>query len=652
MSTVNTASDPVEDLLQRLHRVRRTPSGWGAQCPAHEDNKNSLVIARGDDDKALLKCQAGCETSDILLNLGLTMQDLFPKAQSSTGRIVAEYDYCDEEGRLLFQAVRKEPKDFRQRHPSTNGNEWEWNLNGTRRVLYKLPQLLAADPKRTVFIVEGEKDVDRLIELGFIATTNPQGAGKWRDDYSPTLEGRKVLIIPDNDDPGMRHAGQVTLSLAPYVSSLKVLVLPDLPPKGDVSDWLDAGSTVQDLKRLAVAAAELPVDNAELLRKELLHLLREGSLQETSPGTNQPPPEDAFATNVRQASPEIRWLPRPISELSSGQEQLDWIWHGYAAPGMITLFTGLWKSGKSTLLAYLLQSLDGTLQEFAGQPVRAAKALVISEEGERHWVDRRDNLGIEDHVSIITKPFLKNPSWTDWERFVATVAIEAVQGKYGLVVFDSIFNLWPVKDENNAAEVKAALMSMNQLTEAALAVLLIAHPKKGDAGEGQATRGSGALPSIVDIIIEFRRYDAERREDTRRVLTTYSRFDDTPPEVVIEYDAADGYTARGTRQDARAAGRKAVILELLPDDEPGVTVEDILETWPDDHQKPARRTLAYDLDFLATNMEVIRKGAGKRNDAYRYRRSHTDISFLASSLPYRGATNETNDEDEDAEIPF
>lgn len=177
------------------------------------------------------------------------------------GKIVATYDYRDEAGKLLFQVVRyatkspTDPKVFSQRRPSPDGKGgWVDNVNGVRRVLYHLPELLANDQAQ-VFIVEGEKDADRLASLGLIATTNSGGAGKWLDGYADSLRGRNVVILPDNDAPGRRHAAKVRQSLQGVAASVKTLSLPGLPPKGDVSDWLDVQGQGREQLLLLVATA-------------------------------------------------------------------------------------------------------------------------------------------------------------------------------------------------------------------------------------------------------------------------------------------------------------------------------------------------------------------------------------------------------------
>lgn len=169
-------------------------------------------------------------------------------------RIISTYDYKDESGQLLYQVVRYEPKDFRQRRPDGQGG-WEWNLEGVRRVLYRLQELLRAKPDDWVFIVEGEKDVDRLYKEDLTATTCAMGAGKWEDNYSEFLNDRKlVAIIPDNDETGKKHAKEVVESLARVGVKVRIVELPELARGGDVSDWLNNSGTKEKLLELVEKA--------------------------------------------------------------------------------------------------------------------------------------------------------------------------------------------------------------------------------------------------------------------------------------------------------------------------------------------------------------------------------------------------------------
>jgi putative DNA primase/helicase len=252
----------IDDVLAQFPGVKKTANGWQTKCPAHDDKVASLSISVQEDGKVLLYCHAGCELRDILRAAGLKMTDLFPATTQEHHRapgrsIVATYDYTDPEGKLEYQVVRFQPKGFsqRRREETVNGSEWVWNLKGVTRYLFRLPQVTAAvAQKLTIFIVEGEKDVLTLEEMGLTATCNAGGAGKWFKPYSQQLAGADVVILPDNDLPGKGHAELVALSLNGLASRVRVVELPDLPPKGDVTDWVRAGGTAEELSEIVNSA--------------------------------------------------------------------------------------------------------------------------------------------------------------------------------------------------------------------------------------------------------------------------------------------------------------------------------------------------------------------------------------------------------------
>lgn len=244
---------PIETVLEVADGARKSGSGWSAKCPAHEDRRASLSITEGTDGKVLLFDHAGCPFASIVKAWGLEENDLFPPKDASGKRIVAEYTYTDEAGTELYQAVRFEPKDFRQRH-RVNGSAWEWNLNGTRRVLYRLPELLAGGKAGArAYVVEGEKDVDALRSLGLVATCNPMGAGKWRDEYAKALVGAHVRVIADKDKAGRDHADQVAASLQGKAASVCVVEVPDGKGK-DAADFIASGASAEDFEKLAAPA--------------------------------------------------------------------------------------------------------------------------------------------------------------------------------------------------------------------------------------------------------------------------------------------------------------------------------------------------------------------------------------------------------------
>ncbi len=194
-------------------------------------------------DAAVLKGRAPKDAAELCKRHGLGSWDGQGRRSNGKREIVDIFDYVDESGGLLFQVVRLEPKDFRQRRPDGAGG-WHWNLNGTRRVLYRLPKVVAAvEAGETVYITEGEKDAHALEHAGVTATCNPMGAGKWKPGYGKPLAGATVVLVADRDEPGRAHARQVAESLADIATSVTVVE----PVEGkDAADHLGAGKTVED----------------------------------------------------------------------------------------------------------------------------------------------------------------------------------------------------------------------------------------------------------------------------------------------------------------------------------------------------------------------------------------------------------------------
>lgn len=230
-------------------KVRKSGGEFKAQCPAHDDKQASLQIGMGERG-AVLKCHAGCEPRAIVEALGMTWDDLFVDALATSKTTTtmlraavpgaeAVYFYDDENGAVLFRVERRHGKKFVQARPDpAKPGEWLYALGDTRRVPYRLPNVIGAvKNNEPVYVVEGEKDVHTLEAQGLVASCNPGGAGKFKREFASFFAGAHVIVLPDNDDPGREHANQVVLYLKDVARSVKVVPLSGLPAKGDVSDW-------------------------------------------------------------------------------------------------------------------------------------------------------------------------------------------------------------------------------------------------------------------------------------------------------------------------------------------------------------------------------------------------------------------------------
>jgi len=240
-------------------------------CPAHDDHHPSARFNPGKKAWHCDVCGTGGGWQDLARRLGINIEE---KKGRQNFDIVATYDYGGWGGFEPFQVVRRIDRDtgkksFYQRRP--DGAGWKYGLGkGFVTCLYHgdtLAEMIAIG--KTVYVVEGEKDVDRLRSLGLVATCNPMGAGKWKTQYSQTLAGADLVIIPDNDDPGRAHAAAVMQNCRQHAARIRILELPDLSEKGDVSDWLDAGGTPDRLEYLTGKTSEQSAAVMPALLKEL-----------------------------------------------------------------------------------------------------------------------------------------------------------------------------------------------------------------------------------------------------------------------------------------------------------------------------------------------------------------------------------------------
>lgn len=483
-----------EDLLRRLHGVRRSGSGYVARCPAHEDREPSLSVSEGEDGRVLLHCHAGCSTEAVVQALGLRLADLMPEDRTRHASIgdgrrgrepapppveVARYTYRDEEDRPLYQVRRYQPKTFRQYR--REGGRWVPGLGSTRRVLYRLPEVIEAARKRGgVIIVEGEKDADRLADLGFFATTCPGGAGKWRPEYTEVLRGAHVAILPDNDEPGRRHAAEVARSVFDVAESVRIVELPGLPAKGDVSDWLDAGGTAEDLRRI----------------------IRETPPLEAPPVAPPGAPVSPQEARSPEERPEARAVAVRVADVE--REAIRWLWPGRLALGKLTILDGDPGLGKSTLYCDLAARITtgrpwpDAPDAPPGEP--AAVVIVTCEDGIADTIrPRLEEAGADLSRVHVIQAVQEGEDLTVPRLPDHIDAIEAVVRETGaaLLVVDPIMaHLGDRINAHRDADVRRALTPLALLCERQdCAALVVRHLNKTPGGD-PLYRGGGSIGII------------------------------------------------------------------------------------------------------------------------------------------------------------
>ncbi len=421
----------------------RTGGSYQVKCPCHDDNEASLTISEGKDGKVVLHCHAGCNTEDILRAKGLTYADISPNGKHPT--IVAEYDYRNEAGELVYQIVRYEPKAFKQRRPGGKDG-WIWNMEGIEPLPYRLPELLqAAREGKTIYIAEGEKDVDNLWKIGIPATTNHGGAGNWQDTHSRHLKGADVVILPDNDDAGRKRTNTVVASLKGLARQIRVLELPSLPEKGDVSDWIGFGGTADQLLTLA--------SNAPL---------------------------------ADQSKPVLKLY--TIDELMN-LPPIAWLILGRIPAGALIMLYGESGVGKSFL------ALD-----FALNISQDGVVVYIALEGLNGYPDRVTAWGSHFHKGCRNLLLTRDPLPIEGGQL--TVAVEQIKSlNPRLVVIDTLARCMAEAgyDENNTADMGRFVAACDMIRGATGAAVVVVHHK---GRNGDDARGSTALRAACDVVIK------------------------------------------------------------------------------------------------------------------------------------------------------
>jgi hypothetical protein len=331
--------------------------------------------------------------------------------------------------------------------------------------------------------------------------------------------------------------------------------------------------------------------------------------------------------------------PLSAAELDrGGPVKTDWLWHGYLAPGCVTLLTSLWKSGKSTLIAVLLAQMKAG-GKLAGLALRPGRAVVISEEPASLWAQRNRLLGFGPHLRWYCQPFMGQPRTEDWRHLLDEIGRMHEQEEIRLLVIDSLAKLAPLSRENDVGEMLKALEPLERLAQAGMSVLILHHPRKGKYLQGQAARGSGALLACVDIFIEMERVSRKNWKDRRRRLRAFSRYRETPPKWVIELaeDGAD-YTSLGPSGEPEFEKGWPVMKSILERAEGRLTQRQIVQRWPEELPRPAQPTMNRWLNQLLQERQILCEGRGTKNDPYVYLLPGMEIKWQDDML--RGLVGE------------
>ncbi|TKB79290.1 MAG: hypothetical protein E8D42_07785 [Nitrospira sp.] len=407
------------------------------------------------------------------------MNDLFTATShdQTSRKTVREFNYTDEGGTLLYQVVREDlpngKKNFQQRRPDQNGG-WIWNLRNTRRVLYRLPNILQ-EQKAPIILHEGEKAVEAAVLAGLpgLHSTTAGGSNAPRHtDFGP-VKGRDVIICPDNDDPGENYLQEVTkLVTAAGATSVKVLRLPGLPSKGDLVEWLQAGGTAETFAAL--------IEQGEHVTSAIVKA----------------------APIVRE-----RAIFRRVSDIQA--KPINWLWNGRIARGKVSMIAGNPGLGKSQVTASMaaIVSMSGAWPDNR-TACEVSNVVILSAEDDPADTIRprleaaKADLSRVFILDAVTDGTLVNGSESrrgfnlrsDLSRL--GTMLEEIGGA-ALIVIDPITAYLGTTDSHKNAEIRALLSPLAELAaKHEAAVVRVSHFNKNSTGEA-LMRVTGSLAFVA-----------------------------------------------------------------------------------------------------------------------------------------------------------
>jgi len=534
---------PIDKILAVAQNAKQIRTNeWMVQCPCHQDNKASLHITEAEDGRILLKCHAGCDNRDIVKAWGLEMKNLFTDRDKDVSNkqerlIDVTYDYKDLQGKLIFQTIRYEPKDFRQRRPGGTG-DYIWNLQGVEPIPYRLPELKKAlYDKKMALIVEGEKDVENLLKLGFTATCNHGGAGKWRESHSKHFpQGSKVTVLPDNDDPGRKHGQSVAQQLQAQGCEVRIVKLPGILEKGDVSDWLQTHNK-DDLMKLIDETWDKPQEQL---------------------GPKQEPKHELESVSSKGIANNP--LKPVITCLKDVQEEaIKWLWERYIALRKICIIEGDPSHGKTWFVLFLVSAISngwklpdpetGVFSK-AHECKPANVIYMTAEDGLADTIKPRLSMLGANHKNIY---ILEGQQREDDETMepvsmqdlaILRQAMEEIRP--ALLVFDPLQGyLGPNIDMNQANKTRPVLTGILRLAEEfECAVVIIRHLNKQNAGK-VAYRGMGSIDFTAAARTVLLIGKDPENEKKRVIIPTKCNISFEGTALVFELDKELGFSWLG-----------------------------------------------------------------------------------------------------------
>lgn len=493
----------VNDFLNRLEKVEGSNGRWKARCPAHEDKNPSMSVGLSDDGKILVNCFRGCTAEQITGAMGLTLSDLYiepPKqTSSSAARATKEAEYLYAGGQLKKVKYRNADGSKFCSWLHKDGSSWAKGRKGIAPGLYQSQ----TDLPEVVFLVEGEKDVDNLKRVGLPAVTLPDGSqSKWEPEYSAAFSGKRVLILPDNDEPGMKYAQMCAGKLYGNAEAIWILDLkqawPEMPQKADISDML----------------ARFGADKAVQMVMELDKII-----PQWEPAAENPEESTSLslicADSVEYVPP--RWLIEPYFQRGKG-----------------TLIQADPGTGKTAFMCAIAAHVS-TGKAFLDTPVQTPGTVLM--------------LSVEDDLGVLRGRIAKNggdlkkvffmPNAS--EMTINSQEIEQAIKQIGakLLIFDPLQAFLGAKiDMFRANETRPALAKLFEMCDRHdCACAIIAHMGKNNLGKSPVNQSLGSvdIPAAMRSVLHI----TKNPEVENELLAVHVKSSNAPKGQSIAYSIVD-----------------------------------------------------------------------------------------------------------------
>lgn len=434
-----------------------------------------------------------------------------PKKAVNDFNVLAEYVYTDPTGAVAFKKIRfatsTSPKNFLI-SPKGAAQKMPY--------LYKLPEVLRAiNKEKMILLVEGEKDVETAISLGFVATTDPFGAKGWTDVSAAQLQNGHVVIIPDRDQTGYEAAINRCKTLFKYAKSVKIIELPGV--EKDLTDWVL--STPENYNKHTQILEEI-INQTEFFDLDVLDAYSINKLGRGLDDETQKPP------GLVQEVPAEEQQDKPISFVDFKDEPIpetEWLIDGLLARYDLGVFAGKSKAGKSSSLLNMAICLS-TGTNFVGRRCSNCNVLFVSLEDKDTTVKKRikilaDLLGVNPgrNLSFLLRDFFLRNNKKGFSTY-DLIRNELLRNKkeakecnpmlkYDVVLIDPLYYLGESINESDSKEMGNLIRSVRGLAlEAETTMVVATHSRKGsveDLEPEEATSGSGLVGRIAEMYISL-----------------------------------------------------------------------------------------------------------------------------------------------------